>query len=261
MNQLNSADDITQTVTITDNVTNSGTYLWTPPIEYASTSDTYDYQLGVAGYEDDPGLMQGSRLFYIVPADSSPSSSSATPTPTPSPSSTTPSPTPTPTPSPSSTTPSPTPTSTPSTSSTTPSPTPTPTQSSTSTNAAPTAAPTRSSTSNALYPEMTPTQSTVPPVVIHKGVSTGAAAGIGVGVAIAVLIIPLIGILWFVRKRKAKKGGHARPRKLELQGESRVVSELESDEKQRAEMGGIPWRVSSPILEVGEAHELGGRGV
>jgi hypothetical protein len=206
--------------------------LWTPPIEYASTSDTYDYQLGVAGYEDDPGLTRGSRLFYIVPADSSPSSSSATPTPTPSPSSTT------------------------------PSPTPTPTQSSTSTSASPSAALTHSSTSTALSPETTPTQSTVPPVVIHKGVSTGAAAGIGVGVAIAVLIIPLIGIFWFVRKRKAEKRGHTMPRKPELQGESRVVSELDSDEKQRAEMGGIPWRVSSPISEeAGEAHELGGRGV
>jgi membrane protein implicated in regulation of membrane protease activity len=97
-------------------------------------------------------------------------------------------------------------------------------------------------------------------VVIHKGVSTGAAAGIGVGVVIAVLIIPLIGIFWFVRKRKAEKGGM--PRKPELHGESRVVSELDSDEKQRAEIGGIPWRVSSPISEeVGEVHELGGRGV
>jgi hypothetical protein len=202
--------------------------LWTPPIEYASTSDTYDYQLGVAGYEDDPGLMQGSRLFYIVPANSSPSSSSATPTPKPSPSSTT------------------------------PSPTPTPTQSSTSTNASSTAAPMHSPT----LLETTPTQSTVPPVVIHKGVSTGAAAGIGVGVAIAVLIGPLMVISWFLWKRKAEKRGHARPWKPELQGESRVVNELDSDEKQRAEMGSISWRVSSPISgEVAEAHELGGRGV
>jgi hypothetical protein len=176
--------------------------LWTPPIEYASTSDTYDYQLGVAGYEDDPGLMQGSRLFYIVPANSSPSSSSSSATLTPklSPSSTT------------------------------PSPTPTPTQSSTSTNASPTAVPMHSPT----FLEITPTQFTVPPVVIHKGVSTGAAAGIGVGVAIAVLIGPLMVISWFLWKRKAEKRGHARPWKPELQGESRVVSELDSDEKQES---------------------------
>ena len=99
-------------------------------------------------------------------------------------------------------------------------------------------------------------------MVIHKGVSTGTAAGIGVGVAIAVLIGPLIGMFWFVWKRKAEKRGHARPWKPELHGESRVVSELDSDEKQRAEMGGISWRVSSPISEeVAEVHELGGRGV
>ncbi|MGA3189353.1 MAG: radical SAM protein, partial [Bryobacteraceae bacterium] len=65
-----------------DNVTNSGTYMWTPPTQFASTNDTYDYQLGVAGYEDDPGLAKGSRLFYIVPAGSLSTSSSATPTPT-----------------------------------------------------------------------------------------------------------------------------------------------------------------------------------
>ncbi|PMD41192.1 hypothetical protein L207DRAFT_511124 [Hyaloscypha variabilis F] len=166
MNQLNGADDITDTVTITNNVTNSGTYMWTPPTQFASTNDTYDYQLGVAGYEDDPGLAKGSRLFYIVPAGSLSTSSSATPTPTAS------------------------------SSSTTPSPTAISTQSS-AFNSSPAATPTKSSSSTTPSPGSSTTQSALPTVVIHNGVSPGAAAGIGVGVMIAVLIIPAIEIFGF----------------------------------------------------------------
>jgi nitrate/nitrite transporter NarK len=105
-------------------------------------------------------------------------------------------------------------------------------------------------------------------VVIHKGVSTGAAAGIGVGVAIAVLIGPLMVISWFLWKRKAEKRGHARPWKPELQGESRVVNELiqmrSRELKWGAYLGGFPRRFQGRwqrrMSWVGEVSEPGARG-
>ncbi|PMD15945.1 hypothetical protein NA56DRAFT_649790 [Hyaloscypha hepaticicola] len=184
MNQMNSADAITKEVTITNNVTNSGSYLWTPPVQYASTNDTYDYQLGVAGYEDDPGLSKGSRLFYIVPADSSSSSSSAIPTPTPSLSASQGA---SPSASSSASTSGP-----PSASSTTtPSIATTSSLSSSSSTLSPIAAPTQSPASTIPSPGSSPAQSTIAPVVTQS-VSTGAAATRCVGVAIVALIIPLI---------------------------------------------------------------------
>lgn len=41
-----------------------------------------------------------------------------------------------------------------------------------------------------------------------------------------------------------------------------MVSVLDSDEKQRVQMGGVPWRISLPIGgEVEQVHELGWRAV
>ena len=73
--------------------------------------------------------------------------------------------------------------------------------------------------------------------------------------------------LWFWRKRKAdssEKGGFSGARNSELHGESRVVSELTANGKERVDINGaaVPWRYSSPIGEqVGQVHELGGRDV